>query len=166
MLDAERFLFETEKLVDQAELKRIIDEMKAAMLAEADRVAEEWGRNRVKEAVAKGSDRKARREAGQAGSCDNVKRANRVDGPAWDEREHEVLEADFVITLSDGTQVTVREICADPAEVRREALRRSDRGRRLWIVDGDDPRQRQGRAVDLQPRARRRPPTTRSWCAS
>ena len=66
VLDAERFLSETEKLVDQAELKRIIDEMKAPLLAEADRVAEEWGRNRVKEAVAKGVRPQARREAGRA----------------------------------------------------------------------------------------------------
>ena len=88
------------------------------------------------------------------GGARGVKRANRAR-PEWDEREHEVLEADFVITLSDGT----RSPCARSAPIRQkyEEKHCADpiEGPNTAPSTATILHQRQGRAVDLQPRARR-----------
>ncbi len=72
VLDVDFLLAGTDGLVDAEAIKRVVDAMKAESQPEANRVADEWGRSRVKEAIAKGGDRQrapsARSNASSRGS--------------------------------------------------------------------------------------------------
>ena len=118
VLDAEKFLFETDKTLDREALQRNIAALRAASQQEADAKADAWLEFHIKAAVAKGIKHKtAARQLGRM--VKRVKQGNRSDverdSRSGIKRDTEVLEADYIITLSDGKEVTVREICANPA---------------------------------------------------
>ena len=111
--------------LDHRRLKRIVDGTEGRETARGRRKSRGMGRNRVEEGGGKGAPASAPKRRSSA-RIRRIRQANRP-GPTWEEREHEDLGSRLRPHDERRHQGHSREVCATP-EIRREALRRSDRG--------------------------------------